>query len=74
MSNHFDARETRDPVARERDLALRLPLLIASALRAPGWRKHLGAIDAMSINSRAALARLPLLRKSALIDMQAQSP
>ena len=74
MSNHFDARETRDPAARERDLALRLPLLMASALRAPGWRKHLGAIDPMSINSRAALARLPLLRKSALIDLQAQSP
>ena len=74
MSDYFDARETRDPMARERDLALRLPLLIASALRAPGWRKHLGAIDPMSINSRAALARLPLLRKSALIDLQAQSP
>ena len=74
MSEHFDALETRDPAARERDLALRLPLLIASALRAPGWRKHLGAIDALSVNSRAALSRLPLLRKSALIEMQAQSP
>ena len=74
MSEHFDARETRDPAARERDLALRLPLLIASALRAPGWRKHLGPIDPMSINSRAALAHLPLLRKSALVQMQAQSP
>ncbi|HXY21794.1 MAG TPA: phenylacetate--CoA ligase family protein, partial [Burkholderiaceae bacterium] len=74
MSEHFDALETRDPAARERDLALRLPLLIASALRAPGWRKHLGAIDPMSVNSRAALSRLPLLRKSALIEMQAQLP
>ncbi len=74
MSDHYDALETREPAARERDLALRLPLLIASALRAPGWSRHLGSIDPMGVDSRAALARLPLLRKSALIDMQAQSP
>ena len=74
MAQHFDARETRDPAARERDLALRLPLLIASALRAPGWRRHLGDVDPMSVNSRAALARLPLLRKSSLIGLQAQTP
>jgi len=74
MSDYFDTRETRDPAQRERDLLLRLPPLIASALRAPGWRRHLGAIDPMSIDSRAALARLPLLRKSALIELQAQSP
>ena len=74
MSEHFDSLETRAPSARERDLALRLPLLVASALRAPGWRRHLGSIDPMSIDSRAALARLPLLRKSDLVALQAQEP
>ena len=74
MPEHFDAAETRDPSVRERDLALRLPLLVASALRAPGWRRHLGSIDPMSVNSRAALAHLPLLRKSDLVGLQTKEP
>jgi phenylacetate-CoA ligase len=71
---HFDARETRDPDERERDLAARLPALVAAALRAPGWRRHLGDVDPRAIDSRAALARLPVLRKSDLIGLQKQSP
>jgi phenylacetate-CoA ligase len=71
---HFDARETRDPDERERDLAARLPALVAAALRAPGWRRHLGDIDPRAIDSRAALARLPVLRKGDLIGLQKQSP
>jgi hypothetical protein len=63
MPDHFDARETRDPAAREADLLQRLPGLIDAALAGPGWRQHLGAIDARAITSRAALARLPVLRK-----------
>ncbi len=74
MSDHFDALETRDPAARERDLMRRLPQLIAAGLRAPGWRRHLGALDPTNIESRAALARLPVLRKSDLIALQANSP
>jgi len=74
MSDHFDALETRDPEERERDLARRLPQLLAAALRAPGWRGQLGALDPTSIDSRAALARLPLLRKSDLIGLQAATP
>ncbi len=74
MADHFDARETRDPAAREADLMQRLPGLIAAALDAPGWRRHLGAIDAGSINSRAALARLPVLRKGDLIGLQQAAP
>jgi phenylacetate-CoA ligase len=71
---HFDARETRAPDERERDLAARLPALVAAALRAPGWRRHLGDIDPRTIDSRAALARLPVLRKGDLIGLQKQSP
>ncbi|HEV3020640.1 MAG TPA: AMP-binding protein [Burkholderiaceae bacterium] len=74
MSEHFDARETCDPAARERDLMRRLPQLIAAALRAPGWHRHLGAPDPASIDSRSALARLPLLRKSALAILQEATP
>jgi len=74
MTEHFDARETRDPEARERDLAARLPALVRAALSAPGWRAHLGDIDARDIDSRAALAKLPILRKGELIDLQKARP
>jgi phenylacetate-CoA ligase len=74
MADHFDALETRDPAVRERDLARRLPQLIAAALRVPGWRRQLGEVDPTTIDSRAALARLPLLRKSGLIALQRATP
>lgn len=74
MAEFFDALETRDPEERERDLAERLPALVAAALRAAGWRRHLGDIDARAIDSRAALARLPVLRKGDLIELQKQAP
>jgi len=74
MSEHFDAREARSPAERERDLYERLPALIATAVRAPGWRAHLGNIDPAGINSAAALARLPVLRKGGLPALQRQAP
>ena len=74
MAEHFDARETRDPAQREADLMTRLPSLVDAALRAPGWKKHLGAVDPRAIGSRAALARLPLLRKGDLINLQKDAP
>jgi phenylacetate-CoA ligase len=74
MTGHLDARETRDPAERERDLLARLPALIESALPAPGWRQHLGAVEPRAIDSRAALAQLPVLRKSELTRLQKESP
>ena len=71
---HFDARETQDPAARERDLAARLPALVQAALTAPGWRAHLGDVDPRAIDSRAALAELPVLRKADLIALQRGDP
>ncbi len=47
-----------------------LPDLIRNAMRAPGWAEHLNGIDAAAITSRAALAKLPVLRKAALKDLQ----
>jgi phenylacetate-CoA ligase len=70
MSEHFDARETRSPAERERDLFERLPALIATAVRAPGWRTHLGNVDPAAINSPQALAALPVLRKGSLPALQ----
>jgi phenylacetate-CoA ligase len=71
---HFDARDTQDADAREHALLERLPSLVAAALKAPGWQRHLGAIDARMVNSRAALAKLPVLRKSALPLLQKAEP
>jgi phenylacetate-CoA ligase len=74
MPQHFDSRETRDPRQRELDLMGHLPGLVANALKAPGWRQHLGAIDPAEIATRAALARLPVLRKSDLPARQKAAP
>ncbi len=73
-SEYFDDLETRDPAAREADLFTRLPQQIAHALKASGWAKQLAGIDAVKITSRAALAKLPLLRKSDLVALQKENP
>ncbi|MFZ4531091.1 MAG: phenylacetate--CoA ligase family protein [Alsobacter sp.] len=74
MTDHHDARETRDPAVREADLLGRLPALLASALRAPGWARHLGPVDPASVTTRAALAALPVLRKSDLPALHRAEP
>src|SRR5687767_11479533 len=74
MSDHFDQLETRDPAERERDLMARLPGLVASALKAPGWVKHLSGVDAKGVASRAELAKLPVFRKSDLPAMLKADP
>jgi phenylacetate-CoA ligase len=72
--NHYDALESRDPATRERETVAKLPGLIERALTAPGWAKQLVGIDPKSVNSRAALAKLPLLRKSDLPRLQTETP
>jgi phenylacetate-CoA ligase len=74
MSEHYDSRETRAPAEREADLFARLPQQIAHAMTAPGWAKHLTGVDPRSVTSRAALASLPLLRKSELAALQRDNP
>ena len=66
----LDALETRDPFDRERDLMARLPQLIARAQQAPGWARILDGVDARAVTSRAALAALPVTRKSDLKTLQ----
>ncbi|MBL8491464.1 MAG: AMP-binding protein [Rhodocyclaceae bacterium] len=71
MAEHFDALETRDPAERERDLMARLPAQVAHAkANAPYYAEALAGIDPAAVNSRAALAALPVLRKHALIELQ----
>ena len=72
--DHYDTLETRDPSEREREIFARLPDQIARAVTAPGWAKHLNGLDPKSFTSRAALAALPLLRKSDLPRLQSEMP
>ncbi|NHZ42204.1 phenylacetate--CoA ligase family protein [Massilia aquatica] len=66
----LDALETRDPQERERDLMARLPQLIERARSAPGWARILQGVDSAAIDSRAALATLPITRKADLKALQ----
>ena len=75
MSEHYDALETRDPAQREADLMARLPGLVAHAKRqAPGWAQRLQDVEPGAVDSRAALAALPVLRKSDLQALQQAAP
>ena len=70
MADTLDSLETRPPEQRERELMARLPELVARAQSAPGWSRMLEGVDAASITSRAALAKLPVTRKSELKGLQ----
>jgi phenylacetate-CoA ligase len=74
VSEHYDARETRDPAVREKDLFARLPDVLRKAMAAPAYAERLKGVDPASITSRAALARLPVLRKSELPSLQRAAP
>jgi phenylacetate-CoA ligase len=75
MAEHYDSLETRDPALRERALMAALPKQIANAQKnAAGFAKILAGVPAGDITSRAALAQLPVTRKSDLKDLQHASP
>ena len=71
MSTHFDALETRDPAQRETALLSALPVQVAHAKsKAHAFAKSLLSVDIASVNSRAALAKLPVIRKHELLEQQ----
>ena len=71
MGEHFDLLETRDPEIRERELLAQLPRQIAHAkANAPAFARILAEVDARAITSRAALAQVPVTRKSSLFELQ----
>ncbi len=71
MSQHYDALETRSPQEREAALMAALPGQIAHAQKnSVAFAEILQGVDAASITSRAALARLPVTRKYELLARQ----
>lgn len=75
MPQYYDNLETRTPELREADLFAKLRAQIAYAQRtAPYFTDSLAGVDPASIQTRADLARLPVVRKSALIERQQQAP
>jgi phenylacetate-CoA ligase len=75
MTAHFDDLETGDPAARESRLFERLPSFLASAIeKVPGLARWLDGVDPASVTSRAELAKLPVLRKNELMELQAAEP
>lgn len=74
MTEFFDALETRDPTQREAALMAALPGQIAHAqARSAAMADILAGVDAASVKSRAALAQLPVTRKSELLARQQAS-
>jgi phenylacetate-CoA ligase len=74
MPEYYDALETRDPAAREREQFARLSDIVARAMTAPGWAGYLSGVDPKVVTTRAALAKLPVLRKSDISALQKKYP
>ncbi|MGK6308442.1 phenylacetate--CoA ligase family protein [Variovorax sp. DT-64] len=71
MNDYYDALEVRDPAEREQDLLAALPRQIAQAqTAAPAFAQILDGVKPADIASREALARLPVTRKSELLERQ----
>src|SRR5713226_6447761 len=72
---YFDKLEVRSPRLREKALMAALPKQIAHAKkRAPGFARILKDVKPAKINSRKALAGVPVTRKSDLVALQKEMP
>ena len=69
-TDFYDALETRDPTQREAALMAALPGQVKAAQGTAAYAERLAGVDPASVTSRAALARLPVMRKSELLDRQ----
>ncbi|MDB5384228.1 MAG: AMP-dependent synthetase [Rhodospirillales bacterium] len=75
MSDHYDALETRSADARAAALSEALPRQIAHAMaNTTHYAALFAGLDAGDIRDEAALAHLPVTRKSALIEAQGTHP
>ncbi|MEM9732755.1 MAG: AMP-binding protein [Pseudomonadota bacterium] len=75
MTETFDARDTQSNEKREAALFERLPKHLSEAVGfAPGLAEHLSGHDLSRLNSREALASLPVLRKPELMPAQKAKP
>ncbi len=74
MKTHMDALETRDPEAREAALLAALPAQVAHAQKnATAFADIFKGVNVADITSRAALAKLPVIRKYELLEKQKAS-
>jgi phenylacetate-CoA ligase len=74
MNQFFDALETRAPAEREAALLAALPLQVAHAkLASPAFAEILKDVNPAEVNSRTALASLPVTRKHELLTLQLAS-
>jgi phenylacetate-CoA ligase len=74
MNEHFDTLETRDPESRERAILNALPRQVRHAKAgAPAFARILAAVDPAAVTTRAALAQVPVTRKSELLELQKAS-
>jgi phenylacetate-CoA ligase len=71
---HHDTLETRSAQEREAALMAALPEVIRHAQHSTGaYAQLLQGVDPASVNSRAALARLPVTRKHELLERQKEA-
>ena len=71
MNDFFDLLEQRIPAEREAALLAALPRQVAHAkAHAPAFAQILADLNPSAVNSRAALARLPVTRKYELLERQ----
>lgn len=62
--------EARPAAEREAALMAALPAQVRAALAVPAMAERLQGVDAATVDSRAALARLPVTRKHELFELQ----
>ncbi|MCP5373156.1 MAG: AMP-binding protein [Hyphomicrobiales bacterium] len=75
MTEFFDDLETRAPEVRERAQFAALGRQIANAkANTPRLAESLAGVEPGDVADRAALARLPVIRKSELMDLQRANP
>ncbi len=68
---YYDGLEVRDRAHREQSMLTALPGLVRHAIeQSPAIATHLAGVDPDEVTSRAALTKLPLLRKSELPGRQ----
>ena len=74
MTNYYDELETQDPQTRQESLIKAVAAQVAHAkAKTPAYGKILADIDPADITSPEAFAKLPLTRKSELIELQQSS-
>ena len=75
MTEFYDRLETRDPDERaQAQLATLQAQLQLAKQKAPAYRTLFADIDLNTINSEGGFASLPLIRKSALLELQKTEP